>query len=48
MGDLTNMLQQKLTFREALEMPENNIMTRQRLKIVRDQLFNRMDNARVL
>lgn len=46
--DLTDMLQQKLTFKEALETPEKNIMTRQRLKIIRDQLFSQLDNARVI
>ncbi len=46
--DLTEMLQQKLTFNEALKMSDKSIMTRQRLKIVRDQIFGRIDNARVL
>lgn len=46
--DLTQMLQQKLTFEEALNMGEKSIMTRQRLKIVRDQLFEQIDNARVI
>lgn len=46
--DLSDMLQQKLTFNEALETPENGIMTRQRLKIVRDQLFSHLESARVL
>ena len=46
--DLADMLQQKLTFKEILERPEKNIMTRQRLKIVRDRLFDQLDNAGVL
>lgn len=46
--DLTDMLQQKLTFKEILEAPEKSIMTRQRLKIVRDQLFGQLDNAKVI
>jgi hypothetical protein len=46
--DLTEMLQQKLTFAEVLGMPEKSIMTRQRLKIVRDQLFGQLDSARVI
>ncbi len=46
--DLTEMLQQKLTFNEVLGTPEKSIMTRQRLKIVRDQLFGQLDSARVI
>ncbi|HHJ0461608.1 ArsA-related P-loop ATPase [Legionella pneumophila serogroup 1] len=46
--DLTDLLQQKLTFDEALAMPEKSIMTRQRLKIIRDQLFEQLDSARVI
>lgn len=46
--DLTDTLQQKLTFNEAIESPDTSIMTRQRLKIVRDQLFSQLDNARVI
>jgi len=37
-----------MTFDEVLGMPEKSIMTRQRLKIVRDQLFSQLDNARVI
>ncbi|HEL9683163.1 TPA: conjugal transfer protein TraL, partial [Legionella pneumophila] len=36
--DLTDMLQQKMTFNEAINCPERNIMTKQRLKLIRDQL----------
>lgn len=43
--DLTDMLQERLTFDEAIASPSRTIMTRQRLKIVRDQLFNQLDNA---
>lgn len=46
--DLTEMLQKKITFNEALGDPCNNIMTRQRLKIVRDQLFTQLDHVVVL
>jgi len=46
--DLTDMLQQKLTFNEVLEKPDKSIMTRQRLKIVRDQLFSQLDSAMVI
>lgn len=42
------MLQQKMTFDEVLAMPEKSIMSRQRLKIIRDQLFEQLDNARVI
>lgn len=46
--DLSNMLQQKITFNEAIGSPERNIMTRQRLKLIRDQLFSQIDNAMVI
>ncbi|HAT8773711.1 ArsA-related P-loop ATPase [Legionella pneumophila] len=46
--DLSNMLQQKITFDEAINSPERNIMTRQRLKLIRDQLFSQIDNAMVI
>ena len=46
--DLSNMLQQKITFNEAIDSPERNIMTRQRLKLIRDQLFSQIDNAMVI
>jgi CobQ/CobB/MinD/ParA nucleotide binding domain len=37
--DLSDMLQSRLTFEEALSMPSLTIMTRQRLKIIQDQLY---------
>lgn len=37
--DLNNMLTSKLTFDEALEEPELPIVTRQRLKMIRKQLY---------
>lgn len=43
--DLTEMLQERLTFDEAIASPSRTIMTRQRLKIVRDQLFSQLNNA---
>lgn len=46
--DLTEMLQQKITFNEAINSPERSIMTRQRLKLIRDQLFGQIDNAMVI
>jgi Anion-transporting ATPase len=46
--DLTDMLQQKITFNEAINLPERNIMTKQRLKLIRDQLFGQIDNAMVI
>lgn len=46
--DLSDMLQKKLTFDEALAMSSLSIMTRQRLKIVRDNLFNRLEQSAVL
>jgi hypothetical protein len=46
--DLTEMLQERLTFDEAIASPARTIMARQRLKIVRDQLYAQLDNAAVL
>jgi hypothetical protein len=46
--DLSDMLQQRRTFDEALADGDLTIMTRQRLKIVRTQLWAQMDTATVL
>ena len=46
--DFAEMLQARLTFDEALAMKSLTIMTRQRLKIVRTQLFGQLENAAVL
>ena len=46
--DLTDLLQSRQTFDEALAKDSLTIMTRQRLKIIRDQLFAQLDNATVL
>lgn len=46
--DLSDMLQARLTFDEALAAPSLTIMTRQRLKIVKGQLFSQLDQAAVL
>lgn len=41
--DLNEMLQKRLTFDEAIASPSKNIMTRQRLKIIRDRLFEQLE-----
>jgi len=46
--DFSEMLQDRLTFDEALAQEDRTIMTRQRLKIVRNQMFDLMENAAVL
>lgn len=46
--DLSDMLQKRMTFDEALAMDSLPIMTRQRLKIVRDNLYSELDQAAVL
>jgi hypothetical protein len=46
--DLSDMLQERLTFDEALAMNSRTIMTRQRLTLVKGQLFGQMDTAAVL
>ncbi len=46
--DLSEMLQERLTFDEALALPSRSIMVRQRLKIIKSQLFGQLDSAVVL
>ncbi|AFJ03865.1 TraL protein (plasmid) [Methylophaga frappieri] len=46
--DFSEMLENRKTFAEALEDESLTIMTRQRLKIVRGQVFGLLDNAAVL
>lgn len=46
--DFSEMLQERRTFDEALADPALTIMTRQRLKIVKTQIFQQLDNAAVL
>ncbi len=46
--DLSEMLQDRLTFDEAIALETNTIMTRQRLKIIKTQLYDQMDSASVL
>lgn len=46
--DLSEMLQDRITFEEALEDSSRPIMTRQRLKLVRSQLFTQLENVAVL
>ncbi len=43
--DLREMLQDKLTFDEAIAKPEILIMVRQRLKIIRDDLFKQLESV---
>jgi len=46
--DLREMLQERLTFDEALALSSLTIMARQRLKIIKGQVFEQMDAAAVL
>jgi hypothetical protein len=46
--DLANMLQERLTFDEALARESLTIMTRQRLKIVQGMVFAQLDSAMVI
>lgn len=46
--DFSEMLQERLTFDEALATASKSIMTRQRLKLVKSQLFAQLENATVL
>jgi hypothetical protein len=46
--DLSDMLQERLTFDEAIAMSSKTIMTRQRLKIIKGQIYGQLENAVVL
>jgi hypothetical protein len=46
--DLSNMLQDRVTFDQAIANPDLSIMNRQRLKLIRSQLFNQLETAGVL
>lgn len=43
--DLTDVLQAKLTFDEAIEQPEFTIMMRHRVKMIKEGLFNQLEGA---
>lgn len=46
--DLSDMLQERLTFDDALALESLTIMTRQRLKIIKSQIFAQLENVPVL
>lgn len=46
--DLSRMLQDRVTFDQALANPALPIMTRQRLKLMRSQLFSQLETAGVI
>lgn len=46
--DFSEMLQDRMTFDEALSSESLTIMTRQRLKIIRSQIFSQMESTAVL
>ena len=46
--DLSDMLQAHLTFEEAMALPSLTIMTRQRLSIIKKQLFEQFSAVPVL
>ena len=46
--DLREMLQDKLTFDEAIAKPEILIMVRQRLKIIKEDLFKQLEGAQAV
>jgi hypothetical protein len=46
--DLSEMLQSRRTFDEAIADPDRTIMSRQRLKIVQGQMFNQLTEAVVM
>jgi hypothetical protein len=46
--DLSEMLQAKLTFDDAIAKPELTIMNRQRLKIIKSDLFEQLEGAQAV
>ncbi len=46
--DLSEMLQERLTFEEAMADKKKTIMNRQRLRIVRDQLYGQLSFSKVM
>jgi hypothetical protein len=46
--DMEDMLRRKLTFAEAIDSPEFSIMARQRLKGVRADLFEQLDQVGIM
>lgn len=46
--DLSDMLQERLTFDQAVAQDSLTIMTRQRLKIIKGQIYGQLENATVL
>lgn len=46
--NLSDMLQERLTFDEAIELPSMPIMVRQRLTIMKKQLYELMDGVQVI
>ena len=46
--DLSEMLQAKLTFADAIKKPELTIMNRQRLTIIQSDLFEQLEGAQAV
>ncbi|SDP02248.1 nucleotide-binding protein [Desulforhopalus singaporensis] len=46
--DIETMLSRKLTFDEAIQTPEINLMARQRLKIVQQKIYQLLDEAQIV
>ncbi|MGP5480622.1 nucleotide-binding protein [Pseudomonas helleri] len=46
--DLNRLLQDRQTYEQALENPDLTVMNRQRLKLIRTQIFNQLETAGVL
>ncbi len=46
--DLSDMLQARMTFKEALDLESLTIMTRQRLRIIKKQIYDQLEIATVI
>lgn len=44
-ADIAEMMKRQLTFAEAIAHPDTKLMAKQRLKLVRDDIFNQLSAA---
>ena len=45
--DIAGMLKSRLTFKEAIESPDQSLMSRHRLKVVQREFYSRLDSLAV-
>ena len=45
--DIASMLKSRLTFKEAIESPDQSLMSRHRLKVAQREFYSRLDSLAV-